>query len=270
MSPQTSGPARRLHLFEFEDLSWFPSLFRNAITDWLATFVGVYEPAVPLLMKLLDQEGSDHVVDLCSGGAGPWDYLKTRLDTESQAQGGAPISLTLTDRYPNRPAFVAVSEQIGPNVDFEEGSVDARHVPEHLKGVRTLFTSFHHLKPADAKAVLADAAQAGRSIGVFEFVQRDWRIIRDCFWQVPLSMMRSYRTWAPRRRWQTVLVPLILLTSVWDAVVSQLRAYRADELAAMIEELPMPGYRWETGVTFPPGASDPITYVIGYPASTDA
>jgi hypothetical protein len=261
---------RRRQLFEFEDLGWFPGLFRDTITSWLAdAFRGVYRPVVPLLDRLLEAEGSDRLVDLCAGGGGPWDYLKPALDTARADAGHKAPALTLTDRFPNVPAFTAAAERLGEDVAFRADPVDARAVPAELGGVRTLFTSFHHLDDADARAVLADAAAAGRAIGVFEMTQRDPAVIRGVLWQVPLSMARSIRHWRPRhpaRLLLTYVVPLIVLTSVWDAVVSQLRARTPAELAALSSGLGGESYRWETGVVRTPGSSDPITYVIGYPA----
>lgn len=263
------GPVRRRHLFEFEDLGWFPTLFRDTITSWLAdTFVGMYEPVVPLITRLIEAEGSDEVVDLCSGGSGPWEYLKASVDAAQAEAGRKPPALTLTDRYPNVPAFTAAAERLGERVSFRAEPVDARAVPDDLRGVRTLFTSFHHLDRPDARAVLADAAAAGQAIGVFEMTRRDWNVIRGVLWQVPLSMVRSIHRWRPRRRAQlffTYVVPLIVLTSLWDAVVSQLRAYRPEELAELTAGLGGPDYRWETGELSPPGTSDTITYVVGYP-----
>jgi hypothetical protein len=270
----TSRPARRHHLFEFEDLGWFPSLFRDTITSWLAdAFVGAYDPVIPLILRLLDSEGSNQIVDLCAGGSGPWEYLKEQLDNARAEQGHGRTALTLTDLFPNVPAFTQAATRLGPNVDFRSDRVDARHVPADLKGVRTLFTSFHHLDTHDAQAVLADAARAGQAIGVFDFTQRDWQVIRGVLWQVPLSMFRSIHKWKPRRRSQmffTYVVPLTVLTSLWDAVVSQLRAYLPSDLAAMTAGLGGEGYHWETGQATAPGSDYRITYVIGHPVGLGA
>jgi hypothetical protein len=269
-----SGPRRRRHLFEFEDLGWFPNLFRDTITAWLRdAFVGAYEPVVPLLVELLARDGSERVVDLCSGGSGPWEYLKQQVDGVRKDDGHSPVSLVLTDRFPNIAAFRAATSRIGPDVDFSSQSVDAREVPDDLTGVRTLFTSFHHLDTLDARAVLADAARSGQAIGVFEFTRRDWSVIRGVLWQVPLSMLRTIRKWRPRSRAQlffTYVVPLIVITSLWDAVVSQLRAYLPSELASMTDGLGGEDYRWQTGEVCSPDGRDPITYVIGYPVKATA
>jgi len=42
------------------------------------------------------------------------------------------------------------------------------NVPAELKGLRTMFTSFHHFLPEEARAVLQNAVDAGEGIGIFE------------------------------------------------------------------------------------------------------
>lgn len=267
----SSGPRSRRHLFEFEDFGWFPALFRNTITDWLRdAFVGAYSPVVPLVVRLLEHAGSDRVVDLCSGGSGPWEYLKGQVDDARTGRGYGPTSLTLTDRYPNVPAFKAATARIGAKADFRSEPVDAREVPAELSGVRTLFTSFHHLDPQAARAVLADAAGAGQAIGVFEFSRRDWANVRDTFRFLPMSMWRTVHTWRPRnvpRLFFTYVAPLIVLTSLWDAIASDLRSYRPDELEELARGLGGDGYRWEAGEVSAPDSTILITYLIGHPVT---
>ena len=65
---------RRLHLFEFNDQSWVPAWFREFETDYLQTVLErmrAFDVVVPMLAGLLRDTGSDRIVDLCSGGAGP-------------------------------------------------------------------------------------------------------------------------------------------------------------------------------------------------------
>lgn len=263
------GPARRLHLFEFEDLGWFPRLFRDSLTRWLAEIAPyAYPPVVPLVVRLLERAGTDRVVDLCSGGSGPWVALKPEIDTIRAANGDGSISLLLTDLFPNVSSLTEAAGRLGPAVEVRHGAVDARDVPVDLKGVRTLFTSFHHLDVPDARAVLADAARAGQAIGVFDMTERSWVTILGVLRDAPLGMWQSVRTWRPRNRAQlflTYVVPLIVLTSTWDALVSQLRAYRPEELASMTRGLGGTTYHWETGVASSEDGESRITYVIGYP-----
>ncbi|MDG1762690.1 MAG: hypothetical protein P8H38_05490 [Flavobacteriaceae bacterium] len=47
----------RLHLFEFEDLQWFPSTIRNYMTDFLQVVSNkfdFYKPITPILKRGVD------------------------------------------------------------------------------------------------------------------------------------------------------------------------------------------------------------------------
>ena len=64
---------RRLHLFEFGDQAWFPTLFRDFATDYLETLftrTKIYAPVVPLIARLLRETGAKRITDLCSGAGG--------------------------------------------------------------------------------------------------------------------------------------------------------------------------------------------------------
>lgn len=145
---------KRRHLVKLEDLPWWPRVFRDAETDYLATSLRVaktYAVMVPRFVAALKQCGATQIIDLCSGGGGPWSELLPALRAE-----GADVSLCLTDKYPNIAAFAKVAEKV-PAVRFETESVSAIDVPERLTGFRTVLTAFHHFRPADARAILASA-----------------------------------------------------------------------------------------------------------------
>ena len=90
---------RRIHLFEFLDLPWYPDSFRRIQTDYLqfaATRGSGQKNLVPLIRKALRHAGTTEIVDLCSGGSGPWLNLQREL-----AEAGCAVSVKLTDKYPN-------------------------------------------------------------------------------------------------------------------------------------------------------------------------
>ncbi len=269
-------PARRLQLFEFEDLAWFPVVWRDTITDWLREVVvvgnRVYGPAVPLIARLLKSTGTNKIVDLCSGGSGPWEHLKNDVDAVRKTDGDDPVALTLTDLYPNIEAFQSAVGRLGPEVEFQATPVDARRVPVELDGVRTMFTAFHHLPPIVARAVLADAASSGQAIAIFDFTRGSWWSMRGLIWWVPGSMIRRVHTWRPRKASQlifTYVIPITLIASTWDAMASNLRMYLVEDLAALTADLGSDNYRWETG-EIQEADGQPITYVVGYPLHSAA
>ena len=266
---------RRVQFIELHEQPWFPSSLRDEITDALQFGLNLskaYAPIAPLLQGALDSTGSCSVVDMCSGGGGPWVELSRELQSQ-RLQGGAPglqIShIWLTDKYPNLSALEnAALENAGApseNITYYPSSVDAMKVPSELKGFRTMFTSFHHFSPEEARAILQNAADAGEGIGIFEITRRAPLTIALMF---PWALMPLVCTpWIRPFRWSrllwTYLIPIIPVVFLFDGVVSCLRTYRPRELREIVDKLTAGEYQWEIGEHS--SGKVPITYLIGCP-----
>ena len=242
----------RLHLVELHDLPWCPPSLRDALTDFLAFSLNLaraYEPAGPLLGRAVARARADRVIDLCSGAGGPWDRLARTV--------GVPV--ILSDLYPHRGA--APSGQL----PFHPDPVDARAVPAELNGFRTVFTAFHHFRPAEARAILTDAVAKRQGIAVFEAARRaPWEILVVALtWLGVLLAEPFIRPWRWSRFFWTYLPPVLPLVGTFDGVVSCLRAYSPAELRELVRGLD--GYEWEIGDIR--GGWSPLrgTYLIGVP-----
>jgi hypothetical protein len=256
----------RLHLFELEDQSWFPAVLRDAATAYLrfaADATGLARRCVPAVREALERGGVRHIVDLCSGGAGPVPSIVAEL-----AEQGVEVHATLTDAYPNVAEFARLGEASGGRIGFVGEAVDATAVPATLAGLRTLFNAFHHFRPEQARAILQDAVDADQPIAVFELVARH-----------PASLVAMLFVWLPVMlvvpllrpfRWSwlvfTYLVPLIPLLVVWDGLVSCLRLYSPAELRALIDQLDGgERFDWEIGEIPLPPVPAGATVLIGTP-----
>lgn len=254
----------RVHLFELEDQPWFPKAIRDAGTDFLRFVAEVakpYRPVVPRLHRALTATGSQSILDLCSGGAGPIVAIQEEL-----AGSGFEIPVTMTDKFPNRAAFEHAWRRSAGKVNFVDAPVDAAAVPPNLGGFRTLFTSLHHFRPEAAKRILQDAVDQHRPIGVFEMTERSILPILT----IPLLLVallastlfiRPFR-WS-RLLW-TYLIPVVPVFITWDAFVSCLRTYSIKELRELVDSLDCEGYYWEIGVEA--ARPVPVSYLIGYPS----
>ena len=92
----------RVHLFEWNDRSWFPDVLRRGETDYLATVLALgkpFHPLAPKIAALLDSANTDTVIDLASGGAGPWRQLAGEVAAQ---RGGRAPHVVLTDLFPRR------------------------------------------------------------------------------------------------------------------------------------------------------------------------
>jgi hypothetical protein len=255
---------RRFHLLELEDQPWFPRVIRDLATDYLQfiqTRFRMDRAMAPLVRRTLETAGTTRIVDLCSGGSGPLLLLVKDLSAE-----GVPVRATMTDLYPNVPAFEQIAAQSNGLIGFERRQVDARRVPPELTGLRTIFNGFHHLTPEDARSVLHAAAAARQSIAIFEVSDRTWStlipiLLTPLFVWIATPFMRPF-LW--RRLFWTYLVPAVPFTCLWDGVVSQLRAYTVDELRAFTDgSAPM---RWDAGHVPIANGRGRLTYLVGSPA----
>jgi hypothetical protein len=156
----------------------------------------------------------------------------------------------------------------GGAITGDPDSVSATAVPARLTGFRTLFTALHHFPPAEAHAILADAARARQSIAVFEVTSRSALALLGILF-LPLLVLlftpfiRPFR-WS-RLVW-TYLVPLVPLAVWFDGTVSCLRTYTPAELRDLVADLQQ-GYEWEIGAVRSAPLPSRIIYLLGQPRS---
>jgi hypothetical protein len=255
----------RIQFIELHEQSWFPAFLRNDITDTIQCALNLskaYAPIFPLLQRALTSAGNPPIVDLCSGAGGPWLDLARRLKGEM-----GEIRVSLTDKYPNHAAFKNAQACSEIAISFYQDSVDARNVPRELNGFRTIFTSFHHFPPDEARAIVQDTVNAGQGIGIFEITRRTASaILLIVFWSIaPFVLAPFVRPFRLSRLLCIYLVPAIPFVLLFDGVVSCLRTYQPGELRELVGQLSGSAYQWEAGESRDSGLRLPITYLIGYP-----
>ena len=256
----------RRHLIEIHDQDWCPRVFRDAATDYLQFITHLANPYAPVVDQLrvaVEQSRATRIVDLCSGAGGPWIKLQPLLARD----GTSSPPILLTDRFPNLDAMERMRASTEGLVDFDPCPVDATQTPPELDGFRTLFASFHHFRPEDARQILADAVRGRQGVGVFEMTHRSTVAIMLMGLAPVLVLLftpfvRPFR-WS-RLLW-TYLIPVLPLLVLFDGVVSSLRTYSPSELTDLTEELGDVGYVWEIGEETSGPGPVPVTYLIGVP-----
>jgi len=256
---------RRFHLMEIHEQAWCPRLIRDAVTGQLGFMARVgrqYDGVLPKLRAAIAASGAIGVIDLCSGAGGPWGSLAAALN-EGRAE---PLTIKLTDLSPS-----ARGSQIErQNISYVDEPVDATRLPERLTGFRTLFTSFHHFKPEEAREIVADAVRSGQGIAIFEQTSRSfWGFLLMSF--LPLLGWLSALFVRPFRWshffWSFVL-PVVPVVLTVDGFVSCARTYTESELEAMttlLDAESKKSYRWDIGRLPTPYSGLGILYLIGVP-----
>lgn len=238
---------KRIHLFEFEDQTWFPDNLRTYGTEFLrfiSNKTNGFKPAIPYLVKYLEKSGSHRIIDLASGAGGPMIGLNQQL-----IKIFPDLRITLSDFYPNKEALQFNADS-ATNIDFCSYSVNAMKVPEELKGLRTQFLSLHHFKKDDAVKILRNAVESKSAIAIFEGQDRSLPSLIAMLFS-PLTvlfltpMIKPFK-WG--RLLFTYLIPLVPLFVLWDGVVSSLRTYSVKEMEELIGLAdPEKQYQWEYG-----------------------
>ncbi len=257
---------RRMQLIEVLDQTWFPRSLRDATTDTLQFILNLgnlYKPIVPRLRKAFEDASTHQVLDLCSGGGGPWTQLYRVFEEEENF----PVDISLTDKYPNLGAFEHARTASQNKINFQTDPVDAKRIPAELKGFRTLFTSFHHFPPREARAILQSAVDTQQGIGIFEAARRHPLTIFFIFLLpvVALVLVPFVRPFRWSRLIWTYLVPVVPLVLLFDGLVSCIRTYSPRELRELIGGLSANAYKWDMGEEKGGLLPISITYLVGYP-----
>jgi hypothetical protein len=257
----------RLDLPELEDQRWFPPRLRNLMTEYLYVYIDLFEIYRPVAAKLaaaMRATGDEQVLDLCSGGSGPWRKMVARL----RADHGLSARVTLSDLYPNVRAFKRAQSAAGDALTYLSSPVDATAVSPDLKGFRTLFTCIHHFSPALVGRILQDAINQRRGVGAFELSARS--LLGLAVSAVAASTMPLLTPALKPFRWDRLLlthvIPVVPACFAWDSFASQLRSYTADDLRGIVATLDgADTYTWDIGGVWHPYLPMRLTYLIGTP-----
>jgi hypothetical protein len=250
---------RRLHLFEFGDQQWFPQVFRDAETAYLAVVYRLLPLArrwAEKISTVLDPGEPVEILDLCSGSGGPMPLIIAELEA-----CGHEARARLTDLYPN---LQSVSH---PHIVWLADPVDATRVPPKLGGLRTMFSAFHHFRPDAAKAILKDAFDRRCAICIFESGSGTLPGLIGMV-GVPVAVLMLMPLARPFRLAYlvfTYLIPLMPLIVFWDGIASMLRIYSPEEMKDLTHGLQAPDYAWEVGRIQFRGILGGLPYLIGRP-----
>jgi hypothetical protein len=258
----------RLQLFEFNDLAWMPAAVRDTVVESLSHALEwgrMLRGLVPPFERFLAASGARELLDLGAGAGGPARILAAEL-----AREGTPPRFLLTDLHPRVEAWRLLRERSAGAIDFVPEPVDATAIPAALAAgrARSIINVLHHLPPELARAVFADAVRSSRGLFVAEGMLRQPLQFAN-FAPAGLAALALNPILSKKDRLAKALLtwatPAALAISMWDGVVSTLRAYSEAELRAMVADLPG-GWHWEYGTyRFPPLGTG--SYFFGVPSA---
>src|SRR4051812_39250390 len=119
---------KRIHAFEFGDLSWYPENLRRYATDYLqfaSNSLDIYKCVIPIIEKGIESSVNTTIVDIASGGGGGLLKIAGHLKNNLRF-----LKIILTDYFPNIDAFKRTKLQQPDVFEYVEEPVNAMDVPE--------------------------------------------------------------------------------------------------------------------------------------------
>ncbi len=273
-TPILSIAMKRVQLFEFEDLTWFPNWIRKCMTNLLVVInrmMGVSSVLAKLIANISKEKPITRIVDLGSGAGGAMPETQKILAEKYNLKN---IQLTLTDLYPNESSIKKFNQKNEPLLTYAEESVDATQLDQGPKGLKTMINCFHHMPPKQARSILSSAARSNEPILIYELTENKMPIV--LWWLLlPLSLvflMVSTLFLTPfvkQITWQqivfTYLIPIIPIFYAWDGQASMPRMYTFEDLDELLQGLETDSYKWEKGFAYDENEKKSGTYLLGMP-----
>ena len=184
------------------------------------------------------------------------------------------VRLTMTDLYPNPEAVARFNRDGESHLSYAPDAVDATDLAHTPAGLKTMVNCFHHMRPQQARAILASAQRSRQPLLIYEMGDNK---IPFALWVValPISLPIVFitclvltpmvRPLTFRQLFFTYLVPVIPAFYAWDGQASMPRIYTSEDLDELIEALPAGGYRWTKGPALSDSGRALGHYLLGLP-----
>lgn len=254
----------RIHAFEWEDQSWFPTFLRDCMTDFLefiARIAKMYKTLPEELNTVLLDTKNNEILDLGSGAGGPWNTVLPEL-----ASINPDVRVTLSDYYPNLKAFKKLESKHGEHLNYISEPIDARNVAQNATALRTQFLSLHHFKPEGCIEIFKNAVANKAPIVIVEGQSRNLpSTVGMLLSPINVLLMTPFiRPFRWDRLLFTYLIPILPILILWDGIISVLRTYDEGELLRMAKAADQDSqFNW----TFKKLKGTPVTIYVGTPKS---
>lgn len=242
---------KRVQLFEFEDLPWFPNSLRAGMTRVLAAMhraTKLHEVLANECIVALEKSGESTILDYCSGSGGAMPKV-----LEEIRKNNSSINLELSDKYPNKESIMHYSNQIG--ISYHSESIDASKIGQKRAGIKTIVNAFHHMPPDSARNILKTAQEQGDTILIYEMAENKiplflWWLFLPLGLSIVFFMAIVLTPFAKGITFSqvlfTYLVPIIPICYAWDGQASLPRIYSPEDIKNLLSEIGQKeNYMWE-------------------------
>lgn len=244
--------------------------------------ISIARQAAPILVKALRDSGTNEVLDMCSGGGGPFETFASLEELNPPVVN----AFILTDLYPNLASFKAMSDRhpTPGRLLYAAEPVDATACDYGRKQqtqsnavcyLRTMCASMHHMSEDVLERILADVVAKQDGFLALEITSRS--VASMCILPLGSPLLaciaflyhgrgqKDLSSW-----WQrfvlTFIIPVIPVMFLVDGLISCLRTYTKEEFLAIARKADPEGlYIWTAEERFLEGVYIPLTNYMGVP-----
>ena len=265
---------KRIQLFEFEDLSWFPKTIRRSMTNLIALLhkmTGTREVIADLLIPIVRERQFNRIVDLGSGSGG---IMPDVVDSINKEIDREKIQLILTDLYPNTDQISKWNNKKNSHISYHKEAVDATKLDLAPRGLKTMINCFHHMPPTQAKKILKTASLKKEPLLIYEMGENNiplliWWLLLPVSLFILMLMVLFMTPFVKPLTWQqlffTYIIPIIPICYAWDGQASLPRMYTMADLESMLNDVNSPQYDWSMGRAYKRNKKKLGTFLIGLP-----
>lgn len=265
---------KRIQLFEFEDFGWFPTWLRVCMTNLiivLQKMIGIPALLAKIIADILKSNNLNTIVDLGSGSGGAMPEVLASLHKIS---GLEEVTLIMTDLFPSPEMLKKFNSNTSEKISYCDTSVDATNISTAPKGLKTMINSFHHMRPAKARAILESAQRTHQPLLIYEMGDNNiplliWCLLLPISLVILIIMVLFMTPFVKPLTWRqivfTYLIPIIPICYAWDGQASLPRMYTLKDLEVLLDGLGSENYRWEKGHAKKNNGKKQGTYLLGLP-----
>lgn len=241
---------RVMHGYEYATDSQSGAVIANLVQDvlqelWRDSFQsGAVDPkgqVASALAETFQRQGATSLVELCAGAGGASISWVGELRKRSIA-----ARAVLTDINPNIDVWAGHKAALGDVVSYVPEPVDATNMTGELAlQVRSINMALHHFPPELVRKILADVVLSRSAIFIGDLAPNRWNVLLNGPVAVAAALRLGMKN--PQRMVRHPASALLVMPIVgpYDAVVSVLRAYSADQLRAISKDIPgSENYQW--------------------------
>lgn len=219
---------------ELEDYTWFPPLLRRFQMDFIGFMVSrlrIYQPAVPLVKRFVENNNVAIIHDTCSGSGAPAVFMHRQINFSGKT--------VLTDKFPCQ-SFIA--EQ---GIQYINNAVDVLDMPVQAGVCYTMYNALHHFTD-EQKLQLVQQMQEGKALLLFAEILQPGivTLIKIIFTTTILQWLVTpfIRPFSLLRMFFTNLLPVNLFTVTYDGVISVFKSSTAAQYRKLFASMQMPNY----------------------------